>query len=204
MRYRLLDTTRAHALNKLVDSDEMEAVAKLHARYFAGLLEANSRIQPLFRRLNSSGTFVGFLGNIRAALDWCFDGDRAVELGAELIATSASHLLDLSLISECYSWTKRALVILDSRPNEALEVELQEALALSAMFMSESAAEVHSAFLRGLELAEVREDKPRQVRILAGLNLFLTRIGECREALAVAERSKRIATQTADPDANMV
>lgn len=204
VRYRLLDTTRVYAINKLIASDEMESAAELHARYFAGLFEANLRIQPLFRRLNSSGVFAGFLGNVRAALDWCVGSGRAAELGTELIATSAAHLLDLSLISECYSWTKRALALLNSQPNERLEIELQEVLALSAMFMTESAAEVHGAFLRGLELAEAHEDMPRQVRILAGLNLFLTRIGECREALSVAERSKRIASQTLDPDANMV
>src|SRR6185503_2958407 len=38
--YRLLDTTRVYALEKLEDSGERAAIAQRHARYFAVLLAA--------------------------------------------------------------------------------------------------------------------------------------------------------------------
>ncbi len=123
VRYRLLETTRAHALGKLNENDEVDFAAKLHAEYFASVFAANARVQPLFRRLDSSGTFAGFLGNVRAALHWCFENGHAMELGGELAATSASHFLDLSLISECYRWAKRALSIHEGRDDGAREMD---------------------------------------------------------------------------------
>lgn len=203
-RYRLLGTTRAHALNKLSENDETDTASRVHAEYFMDLFVSNSRVQLPFRRLEFSDAFSGFLGNVRAALHWCFDSRRAVELGSTLAATSAAHLLDLSLISECYRWTKTALTLLEGRGDPLLEMELQGAMALSAMFVVESSEEVENAFRRALQLAEEHGDNISQVRMLAGLNLFLTRIGDCREGLAIAERSKLIANQVADPDASMV
>ena len=38
-RYRLLDTTRAYALEKLADSDELNAIARHHAEYHRDLFE---------------------------------------------------------------------------------------------------------------------------------------------------------------------
>jgi predicted ATPase len=38
-RYRLLDTTRAYALEKLAESGEREAVARRHAEYYRDLFE---------------------------------------------------------------------------------------------------------------------------------------------------------------------
>ena len=41
--YRLLDTTRAYALEKLTESGESERVARRHATYYLELLEAAGR-----------------------------------------------------------------------------------------------------------------------------------------------------------------
>ncbi len=38
-RYRLLDTTRAYALEKLSDSGELETIARRHAEYYRDLFE---------------------------------------------------------------------------------------------------------------------------------------------------------------------
>jgi hypothetical protein len=70
---------------------------------------------------------------------------------------------------------------------------LQEALAMSAMLTRGNSDRVRAELRRGLVLAEAFQDRARQLRLLAGLNLFSTRIGDVRDALAVAEQAGVIA-----------
>src|SRR5882757_5346011 len=72
-RYRLLDTTRAYALEKLAVSGEQDSVAERHASFLIQMLESN----PVnFFDLDSTEAAVSavrdHLGNIRAALEWSF------------------------------------------------------------------------------------------------------------------------------------
>jgi ATP/maltotriose-dependent transcriptional regulator MalT len=79
---------------------------------------------------------------------------------------------------------------------------LEEALALSSMFTKGNGDEVRAAIERGLALAETFEDRDHQLQLLAGLNIFLTRIGDFRGALSVAEQGAavaRAAQNTAGP-----
>ena len=87
-RYRLLDTTRAYALEKLVLSGEQATVARNHADYYvAALIEAEFewRSRPAAVWLAKHGQEIG---NVRAALDWAFSARwgrgarcRSVSLG---------------------------------------------------------------------------------------------------------------------------
>jgi predicted ATPase len=45
-RFRLLDTTRAYALDKLAESGEGEMLARRHAEYYRDLLEAAAQDKP--------------------------------------------------------------------------------------------------------------------------------------------------------------
>jgi tetratricopeptide (TPR) repeat protein len=76
---------------------------------------------------------------------------------------------------------------------------LQEALALASMFTQGNSDQVRAAIERGLALAEAFEDRPHQLQFLAGLNIFLTRIGDFRGALAVAEQGGRLARAAKKP-----
>jgi tetratricopeptide (TPR) repeat protein len=76
---------------------------------------------------------------------------------------------------------------------------LQEALAVSSMYTRGHSDQVRAAIERGLALAETFQDRARQLRLLAGLNLFLVRLGDIRGALAVAEQGGVIAQAARHP-----
>jgi hypothetical protein len=76
---------------------------------------------------------------------------------------------------------------------------LQEALALSSMFTRGNGDEVRAAIERGLAIAETFEDRDHQLQLLAGLNIFLTRIGDFRGALTVAENGVSVARAAKNP-----
>ncbi len=70
-QYRLLNTTRAHALEKLAEHAEVDVVLRRHAEYIAGYLEESQKAALLVlakaerARVNS-----GPSGNIRPASAW--------------------------------------------------------------------------------------------------------------------------------------
>jgi predicted ATPase len=197
MRYRLLDTTRVYVTGKLVESGEMDAIAQRHAIYFCEFLEVANAAD-----CHGLVECAQQLGNVRAALDWSFSdrGDPCV--GTALVAASAPLFLQLSLLSECRLWTERALAPIESAScGSRREMELQASLGLSSMFTTGNREEVRSALTRGLELAESLNEPYHQLRLLGGLNIFLTRIGDFRSALKVAQQSEIVAKALAVPAA---
>ena len=79
VRYRLLETTRVYALEKLERSGEMVEIADRHARYCSSVLAGIVATDP--------GSAADHLGNIRAALDWELQCGRVENM---LRATSAT------------------------------------------------------------------------------------------------------------------
>jgi predicted ATPase len=197
--YRLLDTTRAYAAGKLAARGEADRIARRHAIFYSRFLEHDEIIQSLFGEHDLSG-YAPHIGNVRAALGWALSdrGDAAV--GIELATWAAPLFFGLSLHGECRGWCKRALAALDDTSrNTRHEMILQEGLAMSSIFTRANGDRIRAAIERGLALAEIFQDRGRQLRLLCGLNLFLHRIGDVRGALAVAEHGGVIAEAVKHP-----
>jgi len=192
-RFRLLETTRAYALEKLIESGESDASASRHASHYRAVLE---RAGPAVVQHTES------LGNVRAALNWSLSDAGDLETGVALAAAAAPLLLGMSLLSECRDWTKLAIASLgDGALGSRREMELQTSLAISHMFTRGNSEDVRSAYSRSLELSEALEDTAFESRLLGGLGAFLLRTGEFREALEVNRRGESLARRTSDPAA---
>ena len=199
-RYRLLDTTRAYASGKLLESGEADAVRRRHAAYYYELLDrANSK------PVRSAGAEAiaargEHLGNLRGALEWSLSEQGDISLGIVLAAASAPILIGMSLLTECRRWTEQAVAMLDSANyGSRSELVLQATLGLSMMFTRGNSDQVRSSLLRALELAEELGDPHNQLRLLGRLHIFHERIGDFRSALKFAERSQTVAATIGDP-----
>jgi predicted ATPase/DNA-binding winged helix-turn-helix (wHTH) protein len=204
VRYWLLDTTRAYASVKMAESGETDMIARRHAEHFVRFV-ANDNRAGVFTDPSTSPTNAEQLGNIRAALEWCFSqrGDHVI--GCNLAVEVLPLLLRLSLLTECRNLSEWAIAILPDTDKETVhELTLLESQAISAMFTLGNDGSVRAAIQRGLDLASVLRDHPRQLQLLAGLNIFLTRIGDFQSALHVAEKSAELARTMADPAAAMM
>ena len=199
VQYRLLETTRAYAAKKLAESGEAHGFARRLALYC---------IRCLHSEMREAGAFPGRdlwlrsidIGNIRAALEWSFAEAGDIAIGTELAARSTPLFLSLSLLRECERWCERALSVLhESDRGTEREAALLEGMAISAMFTRGNGDDVREAIDRGLKLAEALGNRQRQLHLLAGLNIFATRIGDFEGALEVAERSVRVAEEAGDP-----
>jgi predicted ATPase/DNA-binding winged helix-turn-helix (wHTH) protein len=198
--YRLLETTRAYSRGRLIESSEQEAIARRHALYVVQSLESASRAIAGSPKIESRGSCAADLGNVRAALRWSMSDSGDVSIGVRLSCCAVPLFLKLSLLSEGRHWSKQALTVLDEGSRgTGREVILQEAFAISGMFTQGNGEDVRAAIVRGLEVAEALDDGHSRLRLLAGLNMFLTGIGDCQGAVSVAELSRIAAIRRADP-----
>src|SRR5260370_35477026 len=76
---------------------------------------------------------------------------------------------------------------------------LQEALALSSLYTRGHNDQIRAALDRALTLAEAFGDQLHQLQLLAGLSLFLNRVGDLRGARMASEHGAAIARETSDP-----
>jgi predicted ATPase/DNA-binding winged helix-turn-helix (wHTH) protein len=198
--YRLLDSTRHYMRGKLVESREMDQVAHRHARYYQDhlldfeqlALESKARLDPA--KMSAD------IANVRAALDWSFSGCGDSRLGSALAAVAAPLFLELSLVGECYSWTKRGLAALPDQPRDgSLEMKLLAGLGLSAMVAYSNTEEVQAVLRRGLDIAARLGAAYPVLRFLGPLHLLACRASDFRGSLAAAERCAEVADQIADP-----
>jgi predicted ATPase/DNA-binding winged helix-turn-helix (wHTH) protein len=200
MIYRLLETTRAYAFEKLRQAGELNLVAKRHACHFVQVLKLVDIRNPTFWDRESSFKISAYLGNVRAALEWCFSDHGDTSIAVDLSASAAPLFIEASLLSEGLRWSREAVSKLaNTYLGTSVEMKLQEALATSLMFTRGNSDDVRIAITRGLELTEMLGDQPYRLRFLAGLMILSTRIGDYRAALSLSQESKLLALSLEDP-----
>jgi predicted ATPase/DNA-binding winged helix-turn-helix (wHTH) protein len=202
MRYRLLDTTRAYALEMSIDDAESADLAVRHATYYRRWLEQNATEWSTL----STGTerlphFAG-LNNVRAALEWCFGVNGNTQVGVGLAAAAAPVFLAMSLLPECHRWSERAILVLDDAARGASEeMHLQAGLGISAMHMHGGSDGARLALNRSLAIAEERGDVLNQAGLLGMLHMFHFRSGDFMTALHYAKRCRTVSATVEDPAA---
>ena len=166
MRYRLLDTTRAYALEISLEEAEFADLAVRHATYYRRWLEQSGIEWPTLSTGAQRAPHFAGLNNVRAALEWCFGANGNVEVGVGLAVAAAPVFLAMSLLPECNRWSERALGALDDAARGGLdEMRLQADLGVSLMFMRGGHIAAHSALMRSFAIAEQRGDALDQLRL---------------------------------------
>ena len=207
-RYRLLETTRTYFYEKLIESTEMATISRGHAAYFTKLLRDSAEAPPSAASPNAP------LGNVRTALDWCFgvaegaseaSNARDPQLAVELTAAAVPMFLQLSLLHECHKWSASALALLDDATRGTpIEMVLQEARAISSTWASGNCESARSAIVRAIVIAREHGLTSQHLRLLAGMHIFLLRIGDLRGAASVADVFAGVARTAPDPTLSMI
>jgi len=199
-RYRLLESTRLYAAEKLFESGELGEIARRHARYYQDLLE---RAEAEWASQSTEvwlETYGRELDGLRAALDWAFspDGDEAIGVG--LVVAASPLWMHLSLTDECRRRSAEALarLLTESSRSGRAGMKLYSALGLSLLFTKGAAPETHAALTRALAIAEDLADKDAQLRALWGLWADRQNNGIFNEGYVLARRFKDLAASSAD------
>ena len=205
MRYRLLDTTRTYAWQKLRESGEDQKVARRHCEHLVRALEKfggeiYARASP-----NSVDFFISNLSNVRGALDWCFSDTGDAALGVRLTAASACLFFQAGLLAECVARTERALGVLDTlNRGTRLELKLLACFSQSVMVTRGNVPAAQSAIVRALGIAERLEIAPMELYLLHGLYKWRIRTGDLRGLQELTQRVTAVAKQVVDPLAEAI
>jgi len=189
-RYRLLETTRAYAQEKLAQHRETARIARRHALYALGQLhEAGESLDSM-----PADAWIALYGpeidTVRAALDWAYStvGERL--LGIELTLVSIPLWLRLSRVGECRNWVNMALQ--NVGPSAPI-MPRQRMLLLTAwasvlMLTYGTGQKMREAWHQVREDAKTLGDTEHKLRALWGLWSDRCCSNQYQEALELAER----------------
>lgn len=201
-RFRLLETTRAFALNLLIESFEQSELERRHALYFARLLNGKEN-QPSARQ--DYTLFVPELDNIRSGLRWAMSKQGDIGVAASIAAGSLPLWFSLSLLSECGAKMRDVFARLtpDLRNSEEGHA-IHGAITSTEIFTSGTADESYRDWANKQSAAEANKDSRARVRLLVATWTFNIRLPDyvaadeqsrTFEAIALASNSFNLKTQ---------
>jgi predicted ATPase/DNA-binding winged helix-turn-helix (wHTH) protein len=196
-RYRMLETTRQYAREKLAESGELEALGRRHALYFLELherAEAEGDTRPAAEWLNEYGPSID---DVRSALAWAFSSTGDPSLAVALTVAAIPIWFQCSLVDECREWVSRALsrdVLASSRDLRAemrLLTARSESLGLTIGLVPETCV----SWSRAHELATSLDNAEYQLRALSELAEIRINTGELRQALDLGRQLCELAAR---------
>ena len=186
-RYRLLESTRQYAREKLAERGDADGDRR-HAQYLARRFEQADRTWPVTPTATWLEACAPELDNLRAALAWCFGPEGDPDLGVALFASTGPYWIQLSLQGEFRRWRKVAMAQVSERlpPRVAGRIRLLDAQAGSPG----DPAFVESA-QRAVALARQAAEPDLLGRALTHL-AYLVRPHDAGAAAAQLEEAERV------------
>ncbi len=197
--YRLLDTTRFYAAEKLGKGTEFDEVMQRHAQHCLKLFASevttwDGKNPGQWLAANSWR-----VDDLRALFDWAFTtGDK--QLGVELIIASASLWFHLSLPSEYLAIARSAMSAIAGTElvGSVAEFELQATYGHALWHTVGPTEDMNDAFLRAGAIAGQLDLPSHKLRAEWGLWARAILFGNYGESLVLAERFKQPAYATGE------
>lgn len=199
VRYRLLDTTRAYALDIGIDQAELAQLSARHATYYRRWLEQNGTEWSSLSTGTERSVHFAALNNVRAALEWCFGANGDTSIGVKVAAAAAPVFLAMSLLPECHRWSERALLWLDDTTRGAAEeMHLLAGLGTASLYMHGQSETAREALVKSVAIADARGDGLNRVGLRSLRHMFHFRGGEFSQAMQNATQCRAIAGTVED------
>ncbi len=194
--YRLGETMRTYAMEKLAEAGEANLVAARHAAQLRDAFDASESEWD-----DPSEGHVGLhksrLDDVRAALDWAFGPGGDVRLGIDLTATVIPLWMHLSLMDECQRRVERAIASFeDVAVDPRREMQLYGALGFALMFTRGAVGRTVAALTRSYDIATNLGQAEYAMRALWGLWVDRLNNGAAQQAREIAERFLALAGET--------
>ncbi len=133
-RFRMLETIRAYALERLAENGEMDSLRAGHAQYFGTLIIEQAGIGIYTSRaLHWLTWFEREIDNIRATLNWCLFTPQGLQLGVTVIFLSNWFWYRRGYFNEGKIWSEKFLalpIVQETPPFRALALGAGGMMAL--------------------------------------------------------------------------
>jgi predicted ATPase len=199
--YRLLETMRAYALEKLIETGEFDHFARRHADHYT---RAGAGIQPHWGT-SAPADWIAVYGyqieNVRAALDWAFSKGGDATVGVALTVVTVPLWMHVALVAECRARVEQAIAQRGRIPADPRrDMQLFLALGLAILHSPDTGSPAMvDALTQALALAERLDDTEHRLRGLFALYVYRVVVGEYRAALGLAERMRAASAALEDP-----
>lgn len=197
--YRLLDTTRTFAAQKLHEAEAAGPVARRHALEMQKKLSVADADYDGMSRAPWLTAHASHVADIRAALDWCFSENGDLQIGIQVMV-NALPLHELGLLAEQTVRIERALAYLRQLkpPRPDLELRLNLKLTWPSLEPDWSGRPTLAILSRATELAERVADPTSRIgaRYCTWLSAFVN--GDYLSATRTAEDALGIAQECED------
>ncbi|MGE8186796.1 ATP-binding protein [Pseudomonas sp. NPDC086278] len=192
--YRLLDTTRGYALEKLDQTSDLPDTRERHAQRCLALMHQAQHDWELIATGLWIERYARGLEDIRAALDWGLNGSGPQLLAIRLAAASTPLWQELSLLKEHGVHVRKALTLLDASatPCPQLEMALKLALGSSCYHTQGGTAETIDAFVSARTLAKSTNDVAGELRAVSGHMAVNLSCGNYQMALEQSRQFDRL------------
>ncbi len=200
--YRLLDTTREYAREKLEESERAGAVARRHAEQVLKVFEDHARGGTDVGSLPAKDLRPWYVDDLRSALRWSFAEGGDAALGIEITLSAAPFWSQQSLLDEAAHWTSRALDAAAALPfqDRRRTMQLHAAVGGLRMYSSVRMEQGLDAWEDALVVATEIGDLDYQYRALRALWADAVNRGRFTRAMEYAQRFASIAENTDGPE----
>jgi predicted ATPase/DNA-binding winged helix-turn-helix (wHTH) protein len=199
LSHRLLYITRLYAERRLVGRPEAHDVHRRHAAFvFDRLLKRQQAGIGMYHYAWSPALDSGF-ADLRAAIEWAMVQENDLHLGLDLTARALRSYRDIGLVEEyrhhvALALTKLSRVTVD---RERLEMGLRVASAFMTGFATDQGSGLN--FLRTRELVDSVGSVEDKIESVYGMCVALYGQGEYRQALALCDEIRHLATGEFQP-----
>ncbi|MFN7954937.1 MAG: tetratricopeptide repeat protein [bacterium] len=197
-RYRMLETIRAYALERLRESDEEAAIRDRHLDHYLAIAER----APETAHAGDAGAWLAFdadLENLLAAHAWCDEAPRHVERGLRLVVALASYLRQRGRLEQGHRLVREALARPGAEARTALRCQaLYEWMRFG--FSMGRYAEAEEPARESLSIArEIGADHSAALtlRYIAGFDAVR---GDLAQSRAHSDEAVAIARRLGDPE----
>ncbi|WP_218823276.1 ATP-binding protein [Inquilinus limosus] len=207
-RYRLLDSTRSFASERLRAGGEQRAAMASYARYLLTLFEAAEDDWSWRTREDWTARYGHWANDLRRAIDWAFTIGEDVDLGVRLTASAVTFWNEFSSVAECRMRVKAALDATERLPScdSILRLKLVAAHAVNGCFSSSLGAEVEAILKKGQRMADQFGNVEYHLRTTLGLIGVQAFAGRHRDVLSTVAQLRGIIETTGErsavPDAD--
>lgn len=170
-RFRLLDTTRLYAFEKLSENGETSGTFLRLAAFLADLLEQNEQALYSGAAGEWPEDFSHHVPSLRRALDWAFESGGDAVAGVRLTVAALPLFFRFSLLDECFVFVTKSIDYLETHPDldERSRMKLYAALGWPQMRAMEGPQKGIDAWTTALRIAERLGDVDYQLRAVWAL-----------------------------------
>ncbi len=196
-RYRLLETTRQYAEEKLQTSGRQNEIARKHAVYLRDHYAGAERDRGQRSAAEWNNLYGVFVDDVRSALVWSLGPEGDSELGVALAVSSAPMWQRLSLSGEYAAMLSRAMEALSASPNATpmQKLHLNITLPVTLYHVIGPSPRFADMLRAALSVAEQNDDIPNQLKAtwaLFGHTVAFADYGRALDyAKAFAERAQK-------------